>query len=215
MDKGFCKGMPSEPGKQGCNSYCEMSLAKGYGQEIPFKHGFCQGGISCNVGESESVATTQSWSISIGSGMTSGESVSKALTGAFDIGASYSWSQTLTYTTSTLHTKELPEGSCGYWTFIPYVMTSCGTLTSQGTKSMSAGYYGTNTYTYCSGGLTNTENWCNQAFYKDDKGKVDGEVVFIYVDCEKGGVLQDKDIKNGKQPASYWYKGVSTGPKSS
>jgi hypothetical protein len=144
-----------------------------------------------------------------------GDEISKALTGAFDIGASYSWSKTLTYTTSTLHTKELPEGSCGYWTFIPYVMTSCGTLTTQGTKSQSAGYYGTNTYTYCSGSVKDTPNWCNNAFYKDDNGKVDGEVVFVYVDCEKGGVLQDKDIKGGKQPASYWYPGVSTGPKGS
>jgi hypothetical protein len=119
---GHCRGIPNVPGAQGCTSYCEMTLSKGYGQEVPFHRGYCQDQTKCTVDTSESVSTTQTWTVEMKSELGTGESVSKALTGGFNIGASYSWSKTLTYTTSTQNQKVLKENQCGYWTYIPYVM---------------------------------------------------------------------------------------------
>ncbi|RDL36987.1 uncharacterized protein BP5553_04420 [Venustampulla echinocandica] len=217
VDKdGHCPNINRIPGREGCSAYCELTLSKGYGQEIPFHQGYCQAKTTCSVANSESVATTQTWSVNANIGMGTGEEVSKALSAVFNIGASYSQSKTLTYTVTTTQSKELGKNQCGYWTFIPFVMESCGTLTSVTKKTMTAGYYNTNTVSYCDtkGSKADHKNWCNKSIYKDDKGRPDGQVVFIFVDCAHGGILKDNKIPGGEtQPAAIWYPGVSTGPK--
>ncbi|KAF4635845.1 hypothetical protein G7Y89_g2254 [Cudoniella acicularis] len=215
LDKsGNCQNIPGIPGNAGCTSYCELTLSKGFGQEVPFAQGWCQGGTTCGVALAQSVTTTQTWTISIGSGMSSTADLSKLLTSTFNIGASYSISKSLSYTTTVSHSKDLAAGVCGYWTFVPYVMNSCGTLTEVATKEMAAGYYDTDEVSYCDtrGAKTNTPNWCNKSIYKDDKGKADGEVLFVYVDCNSGAVLSNSQITGDTQPAAYLYPGVSTGP---
>jgi hypothetical protein len=43
------------------------------------------------------------------------------VTAAFEAGATYSFSKSLTYTTTTGQNKDLDARQCGYWTFIPYL----------------------------------------------------------------------------------------------
>jgi hypothetical protein len=55
--------------------------------------------------------------------------------------------------------------------------------------------------------------------YSPSKGTTDGEVVFVYVDCAKGGLLQNADIPQDPnstdgpvaQPPAIFYLGVFTG----
>jgi hypothetical protein len=55
--------------------------------------------------------------------------------------------------------------------------------------------------------------------YSPSKGTTDGEVVFVYVDCAKGGLLQNADIPQDPnstdgpvaQPPAIFYPGVFTG----
>ncbi|KAJ8071856.1 hypothetical protein OCU04_002165 [Sclerotinia nivalis] len=62
-------------------------------------------------------------------------------------------------------------------------------------------------YQYCDkSSYTNTLNWCNTTPYKTAAGMADGATIFVWTDCNGGGVLWDR-MKS--QPA-YLYPGVST-----
>ncbi|TGO64028.1 hypothetical protein BCON_0009g00370 [Botryotinia convoluta] len=203
---GHCSNaIPNVPGKQGCTGYCEIKLTAGYGQEVPIMDGSCQSGTTCSVSQGQSVTVTNGYSINIGTGLGTGKEISKMLTQGFNIGASYSWSQSIGYTTTETFSKTLDGKTCGYWTFIPYLMTSCGTLTTAPTGYTPSGF--SNPWPYCSkSGYKDTGNWCNTTPYKDSNGHAEGKVLFVLTDCKTNGVL-----KTGQDPA-YEYPGVSTGP---
>jgi hypothetical protein len=69
------------------------------------------------------------------------------------------------------------------------------------------------------GKKTSQTNWCNKSKYSPSNGTSDGEVVFDYVDCAKGGLLQNADIAQdpnstdgpAAQPPAMFYQGVFTG----
>lgn len=117
------------PGKNGCDSYCEQTLEASYGREVPFHVGVCQNATTCLVANGESVTYTNTYSIDIGltgTGkrdelMERDDDPASVLTAAFNIGASYSWSKSVGYTTTTTFSKTLDSKTCGYWTFIPYL----------------------------------------------------------------------------------------------
>ncbi|PQE28506.1 Zinc-finger double domain-containing protein [Rutstroemia sp. NJR-2017a WRK4] len=208
---GHCsKTIPNVPGSQGCTAYCEIKLVAGYGQEVPIMDGACQAGTTCAVSEGQSVTVTNTYTISTNVGLGSGSDVAKLLTASFDLGASYSWSKSIGYTTTESFTKTLDDKTCGYWTFIPYVLTSCGTLTSTPEGSEVSGFSEpvTSFSTCTKKNYKDTPNWCNPAPYKDANGHAEGKVVFVYTDCKTNGVL-----KTGQDPA-YEFPGVSAGPKS-
>jgi hypothetical protein len=120
---GHCsKPIPNVPGNEGCNAYCEIRVTIGYGQEIPFMDGSCQSGTTCTVSKGQSVTITNGYSINLGITGGGGEELSKALTASFDIGASYSWSKSVGYTTTEQWQINLDDKTCGYWTFIPYLV---------------------------------------------------------------------------------------------
>jgi hypothetical protein len=121
---GHCSAtIPNVPGSHGCTAYCELTLAVGYGQEVPITEGSCQELTSCVVTTGQSVTVTHSYSISTKVGLSSTDNLVDILTSAFELGASYSWSKAIAYTVTTSHTETLKANQCGYWTFIPYVMT--------------------------------------------------------------------------------------------
>jgi hypothetical protein len=96
-----------------------------YGQEVPFTDGFCPNNTDCTVSVGTAVTVTNTFSLN------AGVSVKKRdisaddpieLEATFNIGASYSYSKSLTFTVSTtLHEYATPN-LCGYWTLIPYMM---------------------------------------------------------------------------------------------
>lgn len=90
-----------------------MSVAKGYGQEIPIDTGHCEAGDSCTYTTSESISTTQTWTVNAGVGLGTGDEISKALTASFDAGASYSWSKSITYTTGIGEKRDVFADQCG------------------------------------------------------------------------------------------------------
>ncbi|KAI9649374.1 hypothetical protein NHQ30_001949 [Ciborinia camelliae] len=221
---GHCsRPIPNIPGKQGCTGYCEMELTVVYGQEVPIMDGSCQAGTTCQISQGQSVTVTNGYSISVGIGMGTGKDITEMLTSSFNIGASYSWSQSVGYTTTETFSKTLDDKTCGYWTFIPYLMKyvapspiflsltpyrSCGTLTSTPQGTMAAGYHDWDSAPYCTKkSYTDSPNWCNTTPYKDSHGHAEGKVVFVLTDCKTNAVL-----KTGQAPA-YGFPGVSTGPK--
>jgi len=82
-----------------------------YGQEVPFANSACEGESSCDIRAKQEVTVTNTYEI-----------ISN-LEQVFNAGASYSYSKAITYGTDQKHTEDLNGSSCGYWTFIPYMMT--------------------------------------------------------------------------------------------
>ncbi|TGO26268.1 hypothetical protein BPAE_0063g00370 [Botrytis paeoniae] len=127
------------------------------------------------------------------SGLDTGKEINEMLTQSFNIGASDSWSQSIVYTTTETFSKMLNGKTCGYWTFIPYLMTSCGSLTTAPTG-------------YTPPGPT-AQKADTKILPTDSNGHAEGKVLFVFTDYKTNGVL-----KTGQDPA-YEYLGVSTGPK--
>lgn len=94
----------------------------------------CQNGTTCAVALGETVTITNTYTVSLNFHLGTKRdeyslierqapaSAAPGLTGAIDIGASYSYSKSVAYSVTTTQTKELDAKTCGYWTFIPYFM---------------------------------------------------------------------------------------------
>ncbi|TVY64332.1 hypothetical protein LSUE1_G007533 [Lachnellula suecica] len=213
---GHCSaGIGVMPGDNGCDSYCEQTLTAVYGREVPFHVGVCQNATTCLVATGETVTYTNTYTIDIGftgsstkrdeeEPISRRDDAASIFTAAFNIGASYSWSKSVGYTTTTTFSKTLDGTTCGYWTFIPYLTTSCGVLTEAAETTTGAGYYDTSELTTCNTKkLTDQTNYCNTTPYYDANNKADGVVVFVYANCDTGTPLTTG------QDAAYNYPGVS------
>jgi hypothetical protein len=116
-DKGQCyDAIPSEPDgdKSPCSAYCEVKTSFAYGREQPFNDP-CP---SCTLSQGEEVQTTTGWSFTFGANL--GLPVEELET-AFNIGASYSFQQAITFTTETTYSPPADYKGCGEWTFVPYL----------------------------------------------------------------------------------------------
>lgn len=127
---GHCSSpIPNIPSSAtGCSAYCEVKLTKILGQEIPFEEGSCQGGTTCAVASGRSVSITNTYGVNtnVGGSVSGdiGNDISGILKSVINVGASYSYSQTIGYSTIILNSKDLNDTTCGYWTFIPYFIKS-------------------------------------------------------------------------------------------
>lgn len=110
--------MPAPDEEGACSAYCETSLTYKYGPELPFAGSKCSTN-ECHIAKGSSVSTTYTWEINLEVGIESGAG---ALTGAFNIGASYSFSTSLTHSLDQEQVTDLEDGECGYWTWVPYLV---------------------------------------------------------------------------------------------
>jgi len=92
-----------------------------YGQERPYSNSACTENTTCNLSTAESVTITNSYAVNVG--LSGGADIlSGTIKAAFDIGATYTYSEALGYTVTTAKGKDLTANQCGYWTFIPYLL---------------------------------------------------------------------------------------------
>ncbi|KUJ23341.1 uncharacterized protein LY89DRAFT_635605 [Mollisia scopiformis] len=204
--KGHCSSpIPNIPENAGCTAYCEIKLTPIFGQEIPFADGSCQSSTTCYMSTGQSVVVTNTYTVNVDVSINAGEDPLKTLTSAINIGATYSYSKSVGYETTEVHRMPLNATACGYWTFIPYLFNSCGTLTTAAIGETPAGYYNQDESPYCDkSSLSDVANYCNTTPHQDANGHADGKVIFVYTDCDTNIALP-----NGQDPA-YWFPGVST-----
>jgi hypothetical protein len=134
---GHCTGKISmDVAQTGCTAYCEVRLTMTYGQEVPFHEGTCEAGTTCMINANEAITVTNTYTINAGISLGKrgevqegvkvlagrGEDTTSMLKASFDLGASYSWSESVTYGNAETQSKPLNDTTCGYWTFIPYMM---------------------------------------------------------------------------------------------
>ncbi|KAH6677224.1 hypothetical protein B0J14DRAFT_560016 [Halenospora varia] len=215
----FCTdGMPSIPvvgGDRGnglCSSYCEQVITISYGREVPFSGSTCRANDGvCKIETSQSVTTTSQYTINMGVNLGAGEEIAKALTGSFDLGASYSYSKSIAHTV-TKSKERRPDaiGFCGYWTFFPFMITSCGVLTVADNTAInnsgfnSSGSISAGSKYACDHMYTNIENWCSTTPLFDANHKTNGEVVYVKTDCITGKVLSEDQDTTYDRPGHRW-----------
>ncbi|KAI9714159.1 MAG: hypothetical protein M1812_006487 [Candelaria pacifica] len=188
-----------------CTTYCEVKVSWFYGHEVPYSGTRCAANSPCTFATARSVAVTNTYEFNIG-----GANVPKVkreadadaapgftkwnkrddgsiIKGAFNFGASFSYSTTVT-TTQTLTQPRPTDGphadKCGYWSFIPYYIASCGSVTSRKIRASDT----TANSAQCSGNYVTTGNVCNNTPYTVN-GAASGTNIFVYVDCNTNAKL--------------------------
>ncbi|KAI1874066.1 uncharacterized protein JN550_002645 [Neoarthrinium moseri] len=208
-----CKGsIPRESDKdRGCFAYFQVRVEFGLGREVPFTNGVCDAHQECKLDDGETHTQSRSWSFNVGLEVgVDGDGPAKA---AFSAGSSVSWTESLAYTTAKSLTKPDNYNGCGQWTFIPYSVTSCGSLSAAPVKTsgtgtscgMGVGCTGLSTPQCDKDKAQTTKNWCTTTGVTLD-GKNVGAIKFIRINCTTQQPLQDG------QPAVYYWKGVSKHP---
>ena len=152
-------------------SFCQMRTTFHYGQEQPYvRIPVCRGEESCSI--SESVKQSYGWKAKMNGNFKEG-ALTMGITGGYHGNSGVAQSYKIT--------KTLPKDTCGYWTFIPYVSTACGTYTQAPIVGAC-----------CEPDLpwqTNGNACIDQAIGLDDKyfcnaRTIRGDSVLVYVDCK-------------------------------
>ncbi|RMJ08299.1 hypothetical protein CDV36_012074 [Fusarium kuroshium] len=204
-DEGHCSISPHSD--DACESFCEKSLKWSYGKEVKFANAECRRG-KCTLEDRMAVTfgETISWGLQIGHG-------------AFTAGVSFTYSQEKQTFSGVVRDK--PDDlidECGYWTFVPYMVTSCG-ITAKGEHTQNAF-----TGEKCKNRVEKEE--CLTDYLRHSDGMPAGVPVFVTYDCAtrerlafckqdelylKLGVSEDEKVHQD-YALSWWDGDASRGP---
>ncbi|KAI0007811.1 hypothetical protein F4779DRAFT_590297 [Xylariaceae sp. FL0662B] len=231
--KGQCvDGIPGSPGNTGCNGYCEVKITFVYGKEIQYNNDCRANTDPCMLYQGWSVTHSETFEVSGGFSTRDGsndtsdhdlvarEGATNPLKLVFNLGASYSWTDSFTRIVTQAQGKPKGETRCGHWSFIPWRVRSCGTLTHSDTKPVSTGSKSCSLNPYCSGSanngescdkdskLTSTPNWCVETTVTNKDGSPAGSDIFVATGCGT-----DRGPRPEGQDRIYYFPGVSLDPK--
>ncbi|KAI1868884.1 hypothetical protein JX265_006863 [Neoarthrinium moseri] len=213
--------MPNEANDRsgtGCQSYCEVKVTYFHGQEIPYNFD-CRAGPPYALTKSESVTHTDSWTIEVGAtiGTRDDGSLMYNETGLIvreDVGAPLKEpaisGRTVTNTWWAQIGKPDNETRCGHFSWVPWKVRSCGTLTRAEVKETIKPVVcpslvcPVNDIKSCDKtNLSSTENWCVETQDMTDDKTSMGTDIFVVVDCGTNAPTPDKQDK------IYHHRGVS------
>ena len=95
-----------------CQAYCEVRTTFTYGVEQPLDNPYCHGPLTCSVGSNK--ATAYTWTGSVNPNWLS----------ALGLGITGGYSSQTTTTDVRTTSVNLPDGQCGYFTFLPILHDS-------------------------------------------------------------------------------------------
>lgn len=148
-----------------CQSYCEIRQNFYYGEEVPLDNGFCHGPLTCSIADTKT--KTYTWN--------GGGSIGGTIAKVINIGVTGGYSQASTVTQTRTTSVNLKDGQCGYFTYLPILHDSCGSLTE-------STYIGGPEI--CMDPSKTTPNFCSTQPYRSADGtQVLGDTVFVYTDC--------------------------------
>lgn len=208
LDNGNCIGsIPDQPGDSGCTAYCENSITFYFGEEQPYPNAGCETNTPCSWTEGKTITKTRTWttSVEVGGGF---DPADTGLKSSFSIGGSYAYSESYSLTSTLISGRPTGENRSGYWTFVPYMVKSCGTITAAAKKATTRGP--TCTTLNCSGEVVDicdkdelkTGPLCQSTYIIAD-GKPVGMTLFVAT-CN--GNLPCREGQDRK----YYWNGVST-----
>ncbi|PKS11137.1 hypothetical protein jhhlp_002898 [Lomentospora prolificans] len=172
-----------------CAKYCEIRTNFFWGREQPFANTYCHGPLSCTITETKTRTVT--WNV--------GGSLSTKVHDALTLGISGSYSQAEADAWARAFSIKLEEGQCGYFTFVPIIHDSCGSLT-EGPADNTPGF----PRAICSNDRnkwSTTGNFCQSQLKRHSDGTVDGDTIFVRTDCSTRAPLPaDKQDDIYKRP---------------
>ncbi|KAI1081501.1 hypothetical protein F5B20DRAFT_536230 [Whalleya microplaca] len=190
QDNHYCLDHPEEP--HNCNVYCERNLIWHHGKEIPFDNSRCGKGSECRLDEGMTVQVTESFTI--------GAPFLGWSKATFQAGASFTWSESKSTTNYIARTKPKDRlNDCGYWTFVPYMVKSCG-INSKAEKKKNPGSQ------WCKD--RQDKEICVETPFQTAAGTAGGATIFVATDCSS-----NKPLPFCKQDPVYLKAGVATDPK--
>ena len=168
-----------------CASYCEVHQNFYYGQEVPLDNGFCHGPLTCTI------TSTNTKTYTYNGGANVGATIAKV----FNIGVTGGYSSAEAITDTRTTSINLQQNQCGYFTFLPILHDSCGSLTQ--------GQY-VGGPEICIKPST-SGNVCSTQPYRTADGKnVLGDTIFVYTDCGT-----HERLPSDKQDPAYNHDGVA------
>ncbi|KAF5003980.1 hypothetical protein FDECE_9520 [Fusarium decemcellulare] len=206
-DDGNCPLSPHSDNP--CETFCEKGMSWSYGKEVKFANAECRRG-KCTLEDRMAVTfgETMSWGFQIGWG---------AITG----GVSFTYSEEKQTLSGVVRDK--PDDlidECGYWTFVPYMVTSCG-ISAKGKHEQNA-FTGEKCKDREQG------DYCITDYLRHADGIPAGIPVFVTYDCAtreylgfckqdelylKMGVSEDEKVHQD-YAFSWWDGDASKGPTS-
>ena len=155
-----------------CVAYCEVKNSYFYGQEIPFNEfSSCRANEPCTFTSTDALTITQTYTFNTGISLKKRDQDQElndtlvkrdddllgGLKIGFNAGASYSWSTATTTSTGLALSRPTDKmANCGYWTFVPYFWTSCGSVS---TATLQTNWY-SGSFS-CESDVKTTGNYCN------------------------------------------------------
>lgn len=115
-----------------CRAYCQVSVSWNYGLESQFPDTWCQQQDPvCTLSDTKTTAVTNSETFNVGIQLGTRSLDSRddgpslpALKATFSAGATWGWSDTYTNATAVASSRPPKTANkCGYWTFVPYMVT--------------------------------------------------------------------------------------------
>ncbi|KAI9707071.1 MAG: hypothetical protein M1836_000031 [Candelina mexicana] len=188
--------------KENCVAYCEQFLYWFFADEVPFRGTTCEPYDSCEYAGAKGVSITNSFTFN--GGVDIGGKSGDVLEAAFNLGASYTYSKTTT--TSHTFTSKRPNATlpyCGYWTFLPYYVQSCGFYVSTEKQYYGATIYG-NPYSYCDSKNPTVIYLCNNSTITDEEGNAEGVTFFVATHCENN-TLAPPEVQDARLRVRDFY----------
>ncbi|KAJ6257240.1 hypothetical protein Dda_8128 [Drechslerella dactyloides] len=185
---GIC---PFQGQNKDCASWCEVRRRFFYGMERPYSAEVITNGPGSPVR-----TLTKGYSVSWGLSFDVGLGLS-APDGIFSGGLGFGLSRTVTYTVeegSQVDPKDM-KGFCGYFTFIPKMVESCGSLTKWKRQTFNGNHFN---FQKCDarGSLGTTGNVCVTHPFKRGDGKADGLTIVVLIHCRNHHLLAPMKFQN-------------------
>ncbi|KAL8792653.1 MAG: hypothetical protein Q9195_004713 [Heterodermia aff. obscurata] len=181
-----------------CNIFCQQHVEFTYGQEQILPLSICHHPFTCTVTETITKTIQHGWTFN---GGFSGEYKASFTAG---VSYAYTWSTAKTNTQSLAVTPK--DGECGYFAFLPHLVTTCGLVADAPANSDETCPQPKQHYNKIQYG-------CESDFVtvKSSSGedRHEGATVFVYVDCGTNAPLPCDATSGPKQDEAYCKPGVA------
>jgi hypothetical protein len=109
-----------------------------YGPEQMWPNAVCNSGETCSISSGQSTSFSYTWTINGGISISSAKrdlhfnkfskrddssSLLDMVKASVNLGVSYSWSKSYTYSATQGFSWDASVRGCGYWTFVPYMVS--------------------------------------------------------------------------------------------
>ncbi|KAF3219799.1 hypothetical protein TWF106_006950 [Orbilia oligospora] len=168
-----------------CAAWCEVRRRYFHGLERPYNVETINRGPGAFM-VTLTKGTSTSWGVSYGLNLGLADPLSR-----FSGGLGFSIEKSCTHSLDESFAPQYSEMGdwCGYWTLIPKMVESCGSMTKWHTTTLVGPNGATSPMCDASQPSRTFGNQCITYPYRKDRNRVDGNTVVVLVDCKRTNIL--------------------------